>query len=163
MAAGSSPQQARVEALELLAGANRGEAQAQSEPDEREIGIAGARVCQACGTIESFSGLPAAMLKHRKGDYLCVPCLRQLSGAASGPYSTRELEHVEAAMARRERRFCEGCATELPSKQSSSPSAGPRLCADCRTSLEELDQDFDKAMWELSRRRFVRLLALGGG
>jgi len=163
MAAGTSPQQARAQALSLLGDAHeRGEQHRESGLPNPELGIAGARVCQACGAIESFKGLPAAMLKHRKRDYICSGCLRELSGAQPGPYTNRELARIESELARRERRFCEVCAVDLSRSEFRELANGYRVCADCRLRLEGLDRDLDDAVQQLSRRRFARLFGLGG-
>lgn len=160
-----STEQARAEALGLLTG--RG-----VDPERRKlhesvlgrrtrggsgVGIAGAEVCQSCGAIEGFAGLPAAMLKHRKDDYLCSSCLRKLSGAGAGTYGSVELRRIEAEMARRPCRFCEVCTGEVTPRTATRIGRRGLLCAECQAGLERVDSNLEVLLGELSRVRYLEL------
>lgn len=160
-----SSERARVEAVGLLTG--RGVNSERRELHERVlgrrirggsgVGIAGAEVCQSCGAIEPFAGLAAAMLKHRKDDYLCSACLRALSGADAGAYGSVELGRVEEEMAERPRRFCEVCTGEVSSNTAARIRRRGLLCAECQAELERLDSDLEGLLCELSRVRYLEL------
>jgi len=97
------------------------------------------------------------MLKHRKDDYLCSSCLRQLSGADAGAYGSVELGRIEEEMARRPRRFCEVCTGEVIA--STATRIGPRglLCTECQGELERVDSNLEVLLCELSRLRYLEL------
>lgn len=125
--------------------------------DGSGVGIAGAKVCQACGAIEAFAGLAAAMLKHRKDDYLCSSCLRELSGANAGAYGSVELGRIEGEMSKRPHRFCEGCTREVAPNATTRIRQRGLLCVECHAELDALDRDLDALLRDLSRLRYLEL------
>jgi hypothetical protein len=121
------------------------------------VAIAGAEVCQSCGAIEPFAGLAAARLTHRKGDYLCSSCLRELSGQSAGPYGAEELARINEEMSRRPRRLCEVCTGQISA--SAACRVGPRalVCADCEGELRGLGRELETVLSDLSRLRYLEL------
>jgi hypothetical protein len=160
-----SSESARAEAVALLTGSGVDPQRGQLHKSVLErrtrggagVGIAGGEVCQACGAVEAFAGLAAAMLKHRRSDYLCNSCLRELSGKSTGTYGAVEMGRIEEEMSRRPHRFCEVCRAEV------LPSAATRLrlhclvCARCHSQLEEIDSDVEALLRDLGKLRYLEL------
>jgi hypothetical protein len=160
-----SRERARAEAVGLLTGRGvdpeRGEVYARvlarRTRDGLRIGIAGAEVCQSCGAIEPFAGLAAAKLKHRKGDYLCSPCLGALSDQSAGAYGAAELGRIEEEMSRRPRRMCEVCTGESLPSGASRVGRRALVCVDCEGELRRLGRDLETVLSDLSRLRYIEL------
>jgi len=121
------------------------------------VGIAGGKVCQACGAVEAFAGLAGVMLKHRHGDYLCSPCLRELSGPSSGPYGSAELGRVEKEMSRRPHGFCEVCRGEVAPEAAIRVGLFTPVCGPCHSELEQINSDVEDLLHALSRLRYLEL------
>jgi hypothetical protein len=121
------------------------------------VGIAGGKVCQACGAVEAFAGLAGARLKHRHGDYICSLCLRELSGTSAGPYGSAELGRVEEEMSRRPLRFCEVCRGEVAPGAATRVGLSTLVCGECHSELENIDSDVEGLLHSLSRLRYLEL------
>ncbi len=161
-----STERARAEALALITGTG-------VEPQERarlhrrilerrtrrggRVGIAGGKVCQACGAVEAFAGMAGVMLKHRRGDYLCNSCLGELSGPSSSSYGSAELGRVEAEMSRRPLRFCEVCRGEVAPGAATRVGLFTLVCGECHSELENIDSDVEGLLHALSRLRYLEL------
>jgi hypothetical protein len=152
----------RAQALRLLTGEG-------VAPDRRElyervldrrtregfgVGIAGAEVCQRCASLEAFAGLAAAMLKHRRGGYVCSACLRELSGASAGAYGSAELSRIEHELSMRPLRFCEVCTGEVVASTARRIGQRALLCAECHAEFEQRARDLDDLLRDLSRLRY---------
>jgi hypothetical protein len=121
------------------------------------VAIAGAEVCQSCGAIEPFAGLAAARLTHRKGDYLCSSCLRELSGQSAGAYGAEELARINEEMSRRPRRLCEVCTGQISASAACRVGRRALVCADCEGELRGLGQELETVLSDLSRLRDLEL------
>lgn len=159
-----STERARAEAVALVTGTG-------VEPHERarlhrrilerrtrrggRVGIAGGKVCQACGALEAFAGLAGARLKHHHGDFLCSLCLRELSGTSAGTYGSAELGRVEEEMSRRPLRFCEVCRGEVAPGAATRVGLFTLVCGECHSELENIDGDVEGLLYSLSRLRYL--------
>lgn len=160
-----SSEKVRALALTLLTGGagdpRRGELQqrilGRRTREGAGVGIAGAEVCQACGTIESFQGLAAAMLKHRNGDYLCSGCLAELSAKTTPGHSSTELSRIEEAMAKQRHRFCEVCRTQVLPDGAQRVGHHARVCAECHRALAGLGPEIEALLRDLSKLRYLEL------
>jgi hypothetical protein len=115
---------------------------------ERPVGIFGTEVCQLCGELGTFSGWVTAWASHHRSE----PRSREFADPrhGHGPHAERE-----AALARQPHRFCEVCGRQV-TREERLPT-GKRLCAGCRSELEDAHRgaDLTEVLAALARRRYL--------
>jgi len=110
------------------------------------VGIGGAKVCQLCGEVRTFSGFVEALCSHvtvgNEKEFVCIGCHFKSPGRTTGGFNIgKAAQYARKILASRSYRFCELCQIQVPGTPDFRfilPGGGKIwTCAPCAEKLHD--------------------------